>query len=333
MARPKVTIKINQKSTCAPDAIITFDGVPIATVPCGDVLNLNCSQLLNAVFVESTAIGHQHGGVFVLSGTLNGKDTYEKSDDSDRIITYDGTRWVLEKLGGGAHTHNAADGNEDYPWEADWSLEDITMSQATIAGYCDNGVNCEPLEYTITDSDSNVLYTGFINPGDTLNQVIQDADVRNSDSSWSDTVLAEGLLVTPDIDFSVNSIVEGSVPSVKDIDIELEDSLSNPITPTSVTMVGDVLTIEVPSWSRDIFIKGLFKASSDTMETLTIDADSAGTYTSIADDGSSGTITLSKNGGAFAAFSSPLALVATDTLDVKRTVDTSAGFFKITGTY
>jgi len=26
-------------------------------------------------------------------------------------------------------------------------------------------------------------------------------------------------------------------------------------------------------------------------------------------------------------------LVATDTLDVKRTVDTSAGFFKITGTY
>jgi hypothetical protein len=99
-----------------------------------------------------------------------------------------------------------------------------------------------------------------------------------------------------------------------------------------VSVVGDTVTVEVPQ-PKDIFIKGLFKASSDTMETLTIDADSAGTYTSISDDGSSGSITLSKNGGAFAAFSSPLALVATDTLDVKRTVDTAAGFFKLTGTY
>ncbi len=216
---------------------------------------------------------------------------------------------------------------------------------------------------TITDSDGATLYVVNVTSGgaetqaigdssvevrNSLNAVVDsgvvkaqgsgvfnapDADIENSDASYTASVESGGTLVTPDIDFSVNSIVEGSVPSVKDIDIELEDSLSNPITPSNVTMVGDVLTIEVPSGSKDIFIKGLFKASSDTMETLTIDADSAGTYTSITDDGSSGSITLSKNGGAFAAFSSPLSLVATDTLDVKRTVDAAAGFFKITGTY
>jgi len=130
----------------------------------------------------------------------------------------------------------------------------------------------------------------------------------------------------------VNGINEGTTPYGIATKILITDGV-NPVTPDDVSVVGDTVTVEVPSGAKDIFIKGLFKASSDTMETLTIDADSAGTYTSISDDGSSGSITLSKNGGAFAAFSSPLALVATDTLDVKRTVDTAAGFFKLTGTY
>ena len=69
------------------------------------------------------------------------------------------------------------------------------------------------------------------------------------------------------------------------------------------------------------------------METLKIDSDNAGTYTSITDNGASGSITLSKNGGAFVAFSSPLVLASTDTLVVKRTVTTAVGDFKLIGTY
>jgi len=158
-----------------------------------------------------------------------------------------------------------------------------------------------------------------------------DADVENSDASYADTVASGGLLILPDQTIEVNTVNEGAIPSVGTIEIDITDG-TNPVTPNDVTIVGRKVTVEVPQ-PKDIFIKGLFKAGSDTMETLTIDSDSAGTYTSISDDGSSGSITLSKNGGAFAAFSSPLALVATDTLDVKRTVDTAAGFFKLTGTY
>jgi hypothetical protein len=158
-----------------------------------------------------------------------------------------------------------------------------------------------------------------------------DATVENSDASYTNTVASGSTLVVPDINIEANTVVEGQVPALKDVKILITDGV-NPVTPDDVSVVGDTVTVEVPQ-PKDIFIKGLFKASSDTMETLTIDADSAGTYTSISDDGSSGSITLSKNGGAFAAFSSPLALVATDTLTVKRTVDTAAGFFKITGTY
>jgi hypothetical protein len=196
-----------------------------------------------------------------------------------------------------------------------------------------NRVDIADATVLIQKSDSTLIFSFDIAAEDLDSYNVADSVIENSDASYTANVKATEWLILPDIDLSVNSFVEGSVPSVKDIDIEVEDSLSNPITPTNVTMVGDVLTIEVPSWSRDIFIKGIFKAGSDTMETLTIDSDSAGTYTSIADDGSSGSITLSKNGGAFAAFSSPLALVATDTLVAKRSTSTNAGFFKLTGTY
>jgi hypothetical protein len=246
---PKVRVVISKAVASCDDAILTFDGQQLLTIPSGDTANIDCTTLLNAVYITSNSLGHQHTGLFVLDGVVNSKDSYVKSDDNDRIVYYDGTKWVLEKLGGGAHTHDAADGNEDYPWEADWSLEDLVVDQASISNYCSNGGVCDDVSYSIVDTDMNVLYSGSISPGGALNQTIQDSTVENSDATYQTSVLAEGLLVTPDIDLSVNSIVEGSVPSVKDIDIELEDSLSNPITPSSVTMVGDVLTIEVPSFT------------------------------------------------------------------------------------
>jgi hypothetical protein len=101
---------------------------------------------------------------------------------------------------------------------------------------------------TVLNSLSNVVDSGNVKATESGNFTAPDGTYENSDSTFTDSV-ASGELnkLIPDIDLSVNSVVEGSVPSVKDIDIELEDSLSNPITPTSVTMVGDVLTIEVPS--------------------------------------------------------------------------------------
>jgi hypothetical protein len=176
----------------------------------------------------------------------------------------------------------------------------------------------------IKDSANTTLKSENIKATESEDIVINDSSVENSDASYSVSVLAEGSLVLPDSQINVNSVYVGDLVSVKTIDVNTN------IVPSSVGLVGNTLTITLP---KEVFIKGLFKSGNDTMETLTIDSDSAGTYTSITDDGGSGSITLSKNGGAFAAFSSPLALVATDTLEVKRTVDAAAGFFKLTGTY
>jgi hypothetical protein len=176
----------------------------------------------------------------------------------------------------------------------------------------------------ITDSAATLLHTVAVVAEGTNSQVISDATVENSDASYSVNVLAEGSLTLPDSQINVNSVDRGDVVSVKTIDVNTN------IVPSSVGLVGNTLTITLP---KEVFIKGLFKSGSDTMETLTIDAESAGTFTSITDDGGSGSITLSKNGGSFAAFSNPLVLANTDTLVVKRTTTTSAGFFKLTGTY
>lgn len=83
--------------------------------------------------------------------------------------------------------------------------------------------------------------------------------------------------------------------------------------------------------SGSVVILGYFDVDVADMPQLTIDSDNSGTYTSITDDGASGTITFSINGGAYAAFSSPFDLTVGDTLDVKRTISTASGYFRIEG--
>ena len=125
---------------------------------------------------------------------------------------------------------------------------------------------------------------------------------------------------TFDIDIDINTIYVAP-------DITVTDSDGSTFTTPANKDVTCTLS------SNDINLKGVFDVDVADMPQLTIDADSAGTYTSISDDGSSGSITLSVNGGGYSAFSSPLVLVATDTLDVKRTVSTASGYYKLTGTY
>lgn len=72
------------------------------------------------------------------------------------------------------------------------------------------------------------------------------ADVENSDASYATTVVSGGTLVLPDQQINVNSVDEGDIPSVGTIDIDLSDGV-NPVVPTSVTITGRTIDIEVPS--------------------------------------------------------------------------------------
>jgi len=76
--------------------------------------------------------------------------------------------------------------------------------------------------------------------------VIGDSAVANSDNSYQVSLPATDSLALPDQSIEVNNVVEGSIPSVGTIDINLSDG-TNVVTPTSVAVTGRVVDIELPS--------------------------------------------------------------------------------------
>ena len=155
-----------------------------------------------------------------------------------------------------------------------WCTDAIPMSPIPSGG----GGDCEVATYTITDDEGTTLYSGTIASGGDLTQAITDATATlkdtagttisttsinaqgsadivapdatysNSDASYSGNVVSGGSLSIPNSDVNVNGGLEGSVVSVKDVDINVVDS-SGSVTPDSVTIVGNTVTIDVPDSS------------------------------------------------------------------------------------
>jgi hypothetical protein len=119
----------------APDGTITFDGLAVGTVPSGGTENLDCGTTINSAHV--TLGSSQENGIYYISGTAGGKTRYQKN--ATHAFEYSGTRWVLIRPGS---DHQAALGNETYPWLANWTGTSIAVDQGTISQYC--GGNIEP---------------------------------------------------------------------------------------------------------------------------------------------------------------------------------------------
>lgn len=163
--------------------------------------------------------------------------------------------------------------------------------------------------YIVKDQDLNILATGNLIS-------VQAGQVINV------TVAQTGVAVV-----KINGVTIDTVMSGNTLDIPVKNDLG--------ANVGTLISGEwiVPTVTNNVSLKGNFYFTVDTIGLITIDADTAGTYTAMTSDGSSGSITFSKNGGAYTAFSNPLVLNIGDTLNVKRTVTTGLGYYKITGTY
>jgi len=99
---------------------------------------------------------------------------------------------------------------------------------------------------TLKDTANNTLSTTNVPATEAQDITAPDADVENSDASYTDTIESGGTLVVPDSDVNVNSSLEGTVVSVKDIDIDVTDG-SSPVTPDAVSVVGNTVTIQVPA--------------------------------------------------------------------------------------
>ena len=164
-------------------------------------------------------------------------------------------------------------------------------------GYTPPSAACADVTYSIEDTDENVLYSGSIPSGGTLNQEIQDstAVLKNTDNTILSTtsINAEGSedIIAPDghvhlkkendgsidnvfvpsgttevyivenNDISVNGVLEFDIHATEDLDIRLRDSNNNVITPVSVTDSGNHATIVFSDITYDIYVNGVFNTT------------------------------------------------------------------------
>jgi hypothetical protein len=140
---------------------------------------------------------------------------------------------------------------------------------------------CEPVEYTITDSELTVLYSGEVASGGTLNQTISDSIAYLEDSEGTPisttNILAEGsaTITAPDAalhikaendgtitnlllpsnsdteytvannDILVNGNLEFDIHATNSLDIRLRNSSNQVLTPTNIQHGGDHVKIEL----------------------------------------------------------------------------------------
>jgi hypothetical protein len=103
---------------------------------------------------------------------------------------------------------------------------------------------------SVRKSDGVEIYSVDVRSNGTASQNVADSVIENSDATYTANVKATDPLVLPDSQINVNSVDSGDVVSVKTIDVNITDGV-DPVTPTSVGLVGNTLTIEVPTGGSD----------------------------------------------------------------------------------
>jgi hypothetical protein len=215
--------------TCSPALDATYEveyenGTPIesGSIPSGgfkliQVPNpITCADAVvnvNSVFFDNVASG----------GTLNIQ--VRKSTGNDLVGSKQGQFWriadstaVLKTSAGATISTTSIKAEES---------EDITAPDATV-------------------TNSNASYTDSVVSGGTL--VLPDITVTDSDGSTFTQPSVENVVCTlsPDTSLEVNGTPEGTFAAGSTIEVNITDGV-NPVTPNDVTVVGDVVTIEVPA--------------------------------------------------------------------------------------
>jgi hypothetical protein len=124
-----------------------------------------------------------------------------------------------------------------------------TLKTEPILAEATENITINDSSVNVNKSDGTLISAVSVKAENTASYNVGDSTITNSDSTYDVDVKATESLSLPDSQINVNSVDSGDVVSVKTIDVNLEDSLGDPVTPTSVGLVGNTLTIEVPSGS------------------------------------------------------------------------------------
>ena len=222
---------VNVVCSLAADGTVNVNSVFFNNVASGGTLNIQVRQSSG-----STLIGSKQGAHFRIPDsviTLDNTDgttlstTNVLATDASTITAPDATAVIKNTL-------NAVLRSELVPSNVS---EDIIIGDATININKSDGTLIASATltaegsgvYNVADSTVNVVNTlgtvlssNLVKATETDNVLAPDANVENSDNSYTNTVASGGTLVLPDINVVINGGAPTSYPSVQDLDIALD---------------------------------------------------------------------------------------------------------------
>jgi hypothetical protein len=207
-------------------AIIEINAASFKTVNPGDTLDIAILNSLNVAIGTPDALNNK---VDIADATV----LIQKSD-STLIFSFDIAAEDLD-------SYNVADSVA--------VLKDTlgnTLSSTNIKATESEDIIAPDATFNLDNTSGATLFLGSIAAGDNETIIAPDGDIENSDASYTASVESGGVLVVPDINIEVNTVVEGTIPALKDVKILITDGV-NPVTPDDVSVVGDTVTVEVPS--------------------------------------------------------------------------------------
>ena len=148
-----------------------------------------------------------------------------------------------------------------------------------------------------------------------------DADLPQSVIKYKDAANASQVTAASDTEFA-----SGTLRPATEIP-RREMTLNGSGTGSYVT-AADLIADTVPDVVAPLFTKFIWRAGDADTVLWTVTADEAGSYGTYTPTGTNGTVTYSKNGGAYAALSGSITLAVSDTITVRRTTTTNAGSVK-----
>jgi hypothetical protein len=185
----------------------------------------------------------EDGNLLDSGSVASGGSVTIEAPNADLLIrnSLNQTLYNLSLLSGSSETQTIGDSSirlEDSVGTLIANSSVVAEGSATIAA--PDGV------VSVRKSDGVEIYSVDVRSNGTASQNVADSVIENSDASYTANVKATDPLFLPDSQINVNSVDSGDVVSVKTIDVNITDGV-DPVTPTSVGLVGNTLTIEVPS--------------------------------------------------------------------------------------
>jgi hypothetical protein len=166
-----------------------------------------------------------------------------------------------------------------------------------------------------TCADATVTVNGnsfaTVPSGDTLEIEVQDGE----GNPYLGVVLASPIIYIPPVEVDINGNVQEYLQGSKTLNIHDQNG-------------NDIGGFVGADWVVINPIRGNFQANRGVLDTFVVDASSAGVYTGTTNDGGSGTVTITVNGG---AISFPQTLAIGDLINVSRSTTTSIGWYQLNG--